>query len=312
MQQGDLWGPLLFSLALQPLAAELRSDSLELAVHFLDDGVLALRLAQTRSSAIGLELNLDKCELVVLGGPNTQLFWSHFPSSRGRSQESCYIGCVGGVLRSYFQVEHGIPRDLASDYASRGQMPRRDVRTPSKNSHQGVEFGSLAYGTRLRCGISLGGRFHLCSKRPGLLERASGEAGPELHCKGRQAYVRAQSRRCACARRPRRVCHHQHRQGKDNREEPRGGEKRRKNWQVYRRQLLLRIRMSHNSRTRSTRKKWGIFARGAPGACPEPCKNGRVHACQYCLGKHTNANCTSPQASQHRDKGGKQGSGKGK
>ena len=73
-------------------------------------------------------------------------------------------------------------------------------------------------------------------------------------------------------------------------------------------------------------KKWGIFyttncdgrelcyafARGAPGACREPCKNGRVHACQYCRGKHTNANCTSPQASQHKDKGGKQGSGRGK
>ena len=80
VQQGDL--PLLFSLALQPLAAELRSDSLDLAVHFLDDGVLALRLAQTRSSAIGLELNLDKCELVVLGGPNTKAPLVALPDQR--------------------------------------------------------------------------------------------------------------------------------------------------------------------------------------------------------------------------------------
>ena len=66
-QQGDPLGPLLFAAALQPLAAELRTGSLDIAVHYLDDGVLAGDLAavgaalaqvEQRAAAIGLTLNL--------------------------------------------------------------------------------------------------------------------------------------------------------------------------------------------------------------------------------------------------------------
>ena len=35
-----------------------------------------------------------------------------------------------------------------------------------------------------------------------------------------------------------------------------------------------------------------VFAKGAAGACPEPCKNHRTHCCQYCLGSHPNLQCT--------------------
>ena len=62
VQQGDPLGPLLFAAALQPLTADLRSGSLDMALHFLDDGIIAGDLA-----AVALSLNLAKCELVVLG-----------------------------------------------------------------------------------------------------------------------------------------------------------------------------------------------------------------------------------------------------
>ena len=75
VQQGDPLGPLLFSAALQPLAAELKAQGLDIAVHYLDDGLLAgdltavqaaFALVQQRSASIGLDLNLAKCEVVVL------------------------------------------------------------------------------------------------------------------------------------------------------------------------------------------------------------------------------------------------------
>lgn len=52
-------------------------------------------------------------------------------------------------------------------------------------------------------------------------------------------------------------------------------------------------------------KKWGThfitdydgieicfkYAKGAPGACSEPCPSQRSHSCQHCLGRHTNDLC---------------------
>ena len=39
--KGDPLGPLLFAAALQPVAAELRNGPLDLAMFYLDDGVVA-------------------------------------------------------------------------------------------------------------------------------------------------------------------------------------------------------------------------------------------------------------------------------
>eukprot|EP00435_Cladocopium_sp_Y103_P050554 s2413_g15.t1 len=76
VQQGDPLGPLLFAAALQPVAAELRDGPLDLSLFYLDDGVVAGDVAavgaaiahvQQRAAAIGLSLNLSKCEVVVPG-----------------------------------------------------------------------------------------------------------------------------------------------------------------------------------------------------------------------------------------------------
>ena len=76
VQQGDPLGPLLFAAALQPVAAELRNGPLDLAMFYLDDGVVAgdlpavgaaLAHVQQRAAAVGLGLNLSKCEVVVPG-----------------------------------------------------------------------------------------------------------------------------------------------------------------------------------------------------------------------------------------------------
>ena len=89
VQQGDPLGPLLFSAALHPLAAELRAGPLDIAVFYLDDGVVAgdvaavgaaLKHIERRAAAIGLRLNLSKCEVVVPGPATTADLSAALPS----------------------------------------------------------------------------------------------------------------------------------------------------------------------------------------------------------------------------------------
>ena len=89
VQQGDPLGPLLFAAALQPLAQELKTGPLDLAVFFLDDGVLAgdvaavaaaLAHVQQRGESLGLQLNLSKCETITAGSTTAADLHPHFPS----------------------------------------------------------------------------------------------------------------------------------------------------------------------------------------------------------------------------------------
>lgn len=101
VQQGDPLGPLLFAAALQPLASDLRNLGLDIAVHYLDDGVLAsdiaavgraLRVVEARSAAIGLQLNLAKCELVAVGSTEVAALHCHFPDALPRdSAGACTV-----------------------------------------------------------------------------------------------------------------------------------------------------------------------------------------------------------------------------
>ena len=89
-QQGDPLGPLFCAATLQPLARELRDTpaGLDLALFYLDDGVLAgdvaavaaaLRRVQERGAALGLALNLLKCELVSVADLPEAALLPHFP-----------------------------------------------------------------------------------------------------------------------------------------------------------------------------------------------------------------------------------------
>ena len=103
VQQGDPLGPLLFAAALQPLAQDLRNAGLDIAVHYLDDGVLsgnlhtvsaaALRLVEARAANIGLRLNLAKSELIAVGRLDVAALHCHFPDAllRTHAYGSCRI-----------------------------------------------------------------------------------------------------------------------------------------------------------------------------------------------------------------------------
>ena len=95
VQQGDPIGPLLFSLALQPIlrkiAARRSQNGLQLVFSYLDDCCLAghyqavadaLVELKTECSKIGLEFSPDKCELIPTAGLNSTVTLDAFPANQ--------------------------------------------------------------------------------------------------------------------------------------------------------------------------------------------------------------------------------------
>ena len=90
VQQGDPFRPLLFAVAIHPLATGLWAQGLDLATHYLDDGMLAgdlgaiaaaLAHVQQQASSMVLVLNLAKCEAITDGGLCPADLGGHFPAA---------------------------------------------------------------------------------------------------------------------------------------------------------------------------------------------------------------------------------------
>ena len=84
------------------MAQDLRNAGLDIAVHYLDDGVLAgnlhtvsaaLRLVEARAANIGLRLNLAKSELIAVGRLDVAALHCHFPDAllRTHADGSCRV-----------------------------------------------------------------------------------------------------------------------------------------------------------------------------------------------------------------------------
>ena len=158
VQQGDPLGPLLFSLALQPVLLELENiPGLDFSFSFLDDLVLAGEqsavangIAQLRVSAatLGLQLNMSKCELVptVRGGEgiNQQLF----DSSMTWKLDGCFklLGAPIGTAE-YCQTltEHRAAK-VQSSLDAIGELPDPQVALALLRSC--ASFGKMVFCAR--------------------------------------------------------------------------------------------------------------------------------------------------------------------
>ena len=98
VQQGDPLGPLFSAATVQSLTQELQgAPGIDLSLFYLDDGVVAgdvaavvaaLRHVQERGAALGLSLNLAKCELITVGELPEAALLPHFPPELLRSPDA--------------------------------------------------------------------------------------------------------------------------------------------------------------------------------------------------------------------------------
>ena len=124
VQQGDPFGPLLFSLVLNILVSEivLEPGCANLLYHawYLDDGVVAgsstevcrvLAILEERGHSLGLHVNINKCEVFC----HSDL--SHFPPSMKQSHQPNIeiLGIPIGDLdfcTTFISHKHGLAKQL--------------------------------------------------------------------------------------------------------------------------------------------------------------------------------------------------------
>ena len=162
VQQGDPIGPLLFSLALQPILHRVnvrRSDhGLQLAVSYLDDFILAgeqLAVAQAfhyvrdQARRIGLEFNTTKCEIIPTAGNNSQINRTLFPPDISYMEDGNFEFLGGPIGSNNFCNSHTSSRvEKAQEVlAALGELP--DPQVALTLLRHCSSFSKLVYSLRV-------------------------------------------------------------------------------------------------------------------------------------------------------------------
>lgn len=162
VQQGDPIGPLLFSLALQPILLKLHNarseEGLQLSYSFLDDLVLAgdqsvvseaFMFVKAEASKIGLQFNTSKCEVIPAAGHGSRLNKSLFPDNVIYREDGNFELLGGPIGSNDFCNAHTQERvNTAMEILNAlGELP--DPQVALTLLRHCASFGKLVYSIRV-------------------------------------------------------------------------------------------------------------------------------------------------------------------
>ena len=158
VQQGDPLGPLLFSLALQPVLLQLGNiPGLDLSFSFLDDlalageqSAVAAGIAQLSDSvsSLGLRLNMSKCELVPAVPGGGGINWGLFDPNMPRKLDGCFklLGAPIGTQEYCQLITAKRAAKVQSSLDAIGELPDPQVALALLRSC--ASFGKMVFAAR--------------------------------------------------------------------------------------------------------------------------------------------------------------------